>query len=301
MDWIEYCKYYRDYEFSLNKTILNYFSRILFRNFPEQLPNDIKDRFSNNLIHLQKYIVAEGPKNHDESLIGDLNRIDTTKRFDEIAIEQFTLVMIAIKSGQKPESIYDGVKFEQTLFNQELVMQVAFFEAFLSDSFNILLKTYSDDLIIPQHHELIHKNVVIPLIEKEILTFSKISIKDKLHKLKEKLNFTIPLTSKDISFIDKMELCRHLIIHSNGRTNDRFKAKCDDVSLIDGDYLKITKGMINKLSDQFHLLALAVFTSVARKVYRKSDEEIRANTFDHQLLWAVNDGSHLLNKMDNRE
>jgi hypothetical protein len=55
MDWEDVRKIHNNFELSVSKTsITNYYSRKMFIDFPNNLPEDLKKEFSNNNTYLRK-------------------------------------------------------------------------------------------------------------------------------------------------------------------------------------------------------------------------------------------------------
>lgn len=288
--WEEYKRIYWSFELSLlQNEIISFYIGHLLSNFPNKLPAHIKKKFQDSIadwIKVAQIIVEFRDKGGDLEVLRkfakDLSK-DTkkkvarknSKRIDHrVGISKFfDLSIAAVNSNEKNPMDFPGI-----FRSQELVMLVAHFEAFLSDSLRSIYLCKPEKL---RRNKTIEWKEIIEfddmdllrehLTNKAVYEFGWLSLENKFALLKEEHGIQIQLSISDVNFLRESENNRHLVVHSGGRqyiiesetTNNQGREKA----------IKWTAQNHERLTRIMRKVAKNMYSEMGRKYFNISRKE----------------------------
>lgn len=212
----------------------------LYQNFPESIPQELKRIWSEGFDSVLRRI---------ESGQNEIDIPNTIPSPKSAFFQPFQTLFR--RGGDKLES----QQLIQIAHQQELIMYLAYIEAFFQDYRRILFKIDPlllsnkdktctwEEIIAKKSIEEIHEFIIEKSLEK--------SGYDKLDELIEKLNnkpyvIKIRIKSEYLAFLGKLICIRNMIIHNNAKVTKEFKKlhpvsklKIGDIFSIDFDFLFI--------------------------------------------------------------
>lgn len=285
MDWKAYQTKYWKYELSANQTrLLNQMCGYIFDQFPNRIPKELKEGWLKNLTSVHE--IFEKLIKMNETKISESIDIDQNEYFEKnkdnllssIFNNQLSVFLAMFNIGIRDKFKID---FEQLLFAQELVIQLAHIESFMVDS----LKTISilrpetlkcnkkinwDKVIELGSWEKILEN----LIEDYTYEFGMKSINEQIEFLQEKYNMNLGLTTNEIAIFKEAENIRHIIVHNGGRVSKEFIDKTNNKNYQIGDYIPISANFVINAVNAFLFLASELYHAISKKFFHKSDLEL---------------------------
>lgn len=282
MKWEDYHKIYWTYELSVNQTkILNYFGRDTFKEFPNSLPDNLKDQWDNNIKILYEILTKVKPyfdkETKSEIIENKLHESET--KFDKentsIIMDEIALYLSMINLEMKPENI----NFQRLFFSQELVMVLAHLEAFLSDSLRVICRVKPEIL---KTNKKIDRSAIINLenwdnvmeflIEDYIFDFGWKSLDEKIKFLNEKIGLNIE--TPEISLLEEAENIRNIVVHNGGRISQEYINRTKRYDLKVGDFIPITNKFTGDVLINILLLGCDVFVQISEKFFDIDDSKI---------------------------
>lgn len=297
MKWEDYHKIYWTYELSVNQTkILSYFGRDIFKEFPDNLPEKLRSKWSNNFkIFLKICEIGTSFFDHeinDEEASNKLKELgsefEDKDEKNSIMMDEIAFYFSMMKLGIRPNNI----NFQRLFLSQELVMVIAHLEAFLSDSLRVICKVKPEIL---KNNKKIDRSTIISLgdwdnvmdhlIEDYIFEFGWKTLNEKISFLNEKIGLNIEIPDSELSLLKEAENIRNIVVHNGGKISQEYINRTKKFDLKLGDDIPIKSEFIEGVLGNSLLLGCDIFVQISEKFFNIDESKII------ELKWRSRDTS----------
>ncbi len=229
MDWQLYKKRYHLFISSLSASeILTSVNSIMFKDFPDSLPPNIKKAV---VFVLEQIILAAknaGVLNKSQvetfdKHSGKLEDSETISIYSDI-IGPYLLLLTASEIAAKKR-----FNWEKLAISQQLIMIFTFFDAFFSDSIRSICKIKPEFLRRNKHiswRDVLEQGdfdkIQQQLIEVYVFELGWKDIEERLKTLEKEINLRLDIIEDDIKFLHYAEQIRNILVHSGGRVTPEF-------------------------------------------------------------------------------
>lgn len=167
--------------------------------------------------------------------------------------------------------------------SQEIVMQFAFFDAYLSDSFEIIclktpdkieetIKIKLQDLFKGNSQQMKEKTIKIANTK-----FSFRGIKSKINILK-KMKFIKNLSDNELGLLEKARITRNLIVHNGSRINEEYRNYVKNKSLLLDEMVPLDNDFIEDIYKIIIKVSLMVLENIILECFgHKVKKEFKIN------------------------
>ncbi len=283
--------------FMLKNNIVFNVSSSLFENFPEKLPESIKNNFeifidefpeeegtlkkhNNKIKKLRKQIIEEVKKNPDMN-VEDLQKIKQV--FEEMLLPEkvITVGLLIFLAILDPDLFTNkNIKkiltedFRNAIYSRQLIMIIAHLEAFIIDSVKIICKACPQKLM--RNNKIEYKKILSENINKqeliEILTDDlieklgcNVSIKKSVEILEKEFKIDVS-NKKQLLVLGEAEEIRHLYIHKGGKIDRKFTEKINR-DLKKGKKYQIKKDDLKEYYNQSIFLGTEIFDKISNQKF----------------------------------
>ena len=290
ISWKAYEKIYWNFVLSIreNELVSQYTSHI-FNDFPKNLPSTLKKKFFDEIKKVKSlFEIAEkalSSRLSGEELISSVELQNSTRKKKKLkkkiskrnnpdlskgAYVYTKMALAAINTGRKsPRN-----DLSQIFFSQDLVMLLAHFEAFLSDSVKIIhlsrpeklkrnIKIDWSELIDFKSIDELHEH----LTEKITLEFGWLSYENKFNTLSSTHGIDIKISKLEKKFLLEAESKRHLFVHNGGKYTKQYSAKKAKKSITPGNKVHWTNSHNAKLRTLILKLSSQVYSKICNKYF----------------------------------
>lgn len=216
--------------------------------------------------------VLEQKKNAPDEIAGgvEARKTVTVKQRGTLATVAVQLFMTQTLSGRNPRDL----DFPYRLRAQELVMLLAHFDAFMSDSLRAIClrepntlkrsKTLAwEDIIRSGSWEALMRR----LVDDHVYAFGWGSAREKLTALERECGLKIEANEPDLVKIDEAEQIRHLVVHNNCRVSHEYIRRTRRTTPRIGKSVQIPPRLVEETASAVTVVASSIFTATAAKFF----------------------------------
>jgi len=300
----EYFEIFINYQISLSENIFQaLLSTYFLDGFPDNVPEELKKAIEYNLENIEDIVslyfahVKGIDYKLKNTLIDDKTKIylNLIKKNPPLILDIYTqAMMLFLRKGEYEfhKQKLDGQKniefiemsskelflvdFNSIIFSKCLVTSISQLESFISDTIKIIIKICPNVLKTEKkaiNYEELFSNsfedLKIKVIEKYLYDFSFDSLVVQLEKLK-KFGIVIEYHKNSKELINIAEQVRHIVVHNNGRINQKFldniynkstklKLKLGEKYQIDLAFIRDVNALIEFLMDEIYKLVKKKF------------------------------------------
>ncbi|RLC91717.1 MAG: hypothetical protein DRI39_09800 [Chloroflexi bacterium] len=284
MLWQEYRKIYHSYELGISQTsTLARLSREVLKDFPKQLPKSVREPYLRALGQVRDML--------GDSLVGKEDAVGTEsaneetrpkpkgQKLDEVNRDLLAHVLpmfVALVRLGYPAS---SVRFDMLLHSQQLVMLLAYFDAFMADTLRVVCKARPEVLNSGERVEVREilecggwEELLDRLSERYISHFQREPAGKRLDMLNEHL--ALDIKCSDMQLLEQAEKIRDIVLHGSGRADEEYlrRAGLKDVKV--GDFVPVSPEQLDRLLWVTRMLVADIFVEVSKKLFQVDDSQL---------------------------
>ena len=278
MKWTDYRKKYRNFLIAMYQAQLTTLAAgAALDEFPKNLPPRLKEGLFEELREVAKALEAVA-KSIEEPMLGGVNgeRPESKIRKSSPAFwPMFSLMSTSVLEGRG----YQTPDFTQVIYKQQLVMIVAHLEAFLGDSIRAICYRHPDIVTRSQKQiswadALSHRSrtkLLSSLVELYVagLRASK-SVCSIVEGLNKELRLEARIDHPGFADFTMAEQVRHLVVHSGGYVDSKFKKKTASKLAVGAEYT-VTSAFLETATVAALVVAQILFDAVSKKFFGHPD------------------------------
>ncbi|MBN1329173.1 MAG: hypothetical protein JXA54_06845 [Candidatus Heimdallarchaeota archaeon] len=276
----------------MKNNLLTNITDTLFTNFPENLPDIVKEnlaqyfddlpnqnkllkKYSDKISKLKAHIEEK-----KELMVPDELDFSEMKTWEIILFSALVIIFaLATPSLINNDNFVDYLSkdFEDTIYSRQLVMIIAQLEAFIVDSMKIICYVCPDKMrrtnkVIELEKILNAKKewkfILDVIVEHYIQKLDcKISIKKSIEILQNEFDIKIGDTNQ-VKIIDQSEQIRHIYIHNSGKIDLKFIENTGFKNIKIGERYHITRIDIMNCYEKSILLATELYEKITEKFFK---------------------------------
>lgn len=283
MDWQLYKKRYHLFISSLIASkILTSVNSIIFKDFPDNLPQNIRKTIG---FGLEQFILAA--KNAGILNKSQLETFDkhSGKFEDSETISIYSEIIGPCLFLEASEfAAKKRFNWEKLTISQQLIMIFTFFNAFISDSIRSICeiepKVLRRDIKISYREVLEQGNfdsLVQHMVGMYVFKLGWKDIEERLKTLEKEFKLRLCIPEDDMKFLRDAEQIRHILVHSGGRVTPEFLRRAGSFAkgLKIGDYVNIDSNFLRKLYSLITNISGELYLKVSTKFFGISESDAR--------------------------
>ncbi|MBC7877707.1 MAG: hypothetical protein H7Y59_11115 [Anaerolineales bacterium] len=276
----EYADIYQNLIISLNQVnAVASVAQVVLNNFPENLPSDLSVLYNQALSHISQ---TQKEMEKKEGYEGAEWKIEFPGMEYPAVLPLLLTVLSHITAHPKAE-----IKFTGIISSQQIVMVLAYLDAFLSETVRIIctlqplaLKTQKtitwEKAIDAGSWEQLIEN----MIHDYVYEIGWKNISQRIALLSDKFGLLVNVSESDLLFLNENEDIRHLLVHAGGKVTKTYLDKTGNKDLIVGTTIVIDSKQTSELSHISTKVAGLIFRSVLEKYFDTTPENSRITVWD---------------------
>jgi len=253
-------------------SLINLIAGDIFKDFPQNLPSNIKDGMN----AIFKFLMD----NFNKKSKGE--KLEQPKDVHHDFMKYF-IPFVGVFSSTNENIETAKIDFEQSLLSQELVIILAYLEAFLLDSENVmfrknynLLKSFNKEQLdwaeILNHTSF--DSLIDKMISKRLSKSSYGSAIDKIGRLEtQPFNLNLNISTRNRILLERATDVRNLYVHKGGKIDLEFQNKYAEDDFTEGIYYILKHEENVSFSTSISIIISEIFASVSVKFFNKDYEE----------------------------
>jgi len=280
MEWDNYKKVYRNFEFSISQSmVLTLISHEVLKQWPENLPENTKKPLTDArkqwrdlwTSYFDHKITLEELSAEQDRMYKEWERVEGQPALFKTVNRMYLF---------RPDSSSSELDFSRIVNSQALVMLFAHLDAFMVDSVRTICRIRPDILKSDKKMEWVDivscgswDKLIDQLVEQYSFQFGWQPIAKRLDFLKKQNGIDIVFPEEEMKVIDDAELTRNVVTHNGGNISQEYLARSKRTDVSIGQPIPITVDFIRQLFRAISLLGDALYKAIAKKFYGKDNPE----------------------------
>lgn len=289
--WKELRSAYYELQLGLARThIVTLLAEHLLDKFPHNLPQSVKvalgDWFRSAESFARQRLSNGESEREPHAQQGDSTNVIPFPTHDAKAIESlsgaiFHLILIrgsAYPAKSRPQDLFEET-FGRTLLAQELVMVLAYFEAFITDATAAIYRARPDALAPDRKIDvrtllgLGSWESLIEFLANDAASGMGKTLLDRIQRLGEYLKIGPLATDAEMLILQYIVQVRHAVVHSGGCVTSEFLKRTGLTDLLPGQPIPLSLDLVSEASGMLGAIAGRLVWKVSGEIYDKSPME----------------------------
>jgi hypothetical protein len=280
MEWDNYKKVYRNFEFSISQSmVMTLISHEVLKQWPESLPENTKKPLADARKQWRDLWTAHfDDKITSEQFSAELDRV--YKEWERVEGQPALFKTVMRMYLFRPDLASSELDFNRIVNSQAFAMLFAHLDAFMADSIRAICHIRPEILKCDKKIEWVDiiscgtwDKLIDRLSEQYSFQFGWQSVAKRLDFLRNQIGLTLIFPDEKLKLIEDSEYIRNVVIHNGGNASQEYldRSKRTDVSL--GQPIPITLGSIRQLFSSISLLGDTLYKAIAKKFYDKDNPD----------------------------
>ena len=280
MEWDNYKKVYRNFEFSISQSmVMTLISHEVLKQWPQSLPESTQKPLAEARKQWSDLWTSHfDNKTTSEQFSAELDRM--FKEWERIEGQPALFKTVMRMNLFRPDQATKELDFSRIVNSQALVMMFAHLDAFMADSIRTTCRVCPEILKCDKKMEWVDivscgswDKLIDQLIEQYSFQFGWQSVAKRLDFLKKQIGLEFAFQEEKLRIIDDSELIRNVVTHNGGNVSQEYlvRSRRTDVSL--GQPIPITLDSIRQLFTAIGLLGDTLYKAIAKKFYGKDNPD----------------------------